>query len=75
MFYYGLIMMVGNEMAPVDFSQYIFVSLTVLLGSLFMAWIFGSIAATISSINTNETKFADMVDYVQQAMVHIKIKE
>jgi hypothetical protein len=51
MFYYGLIMLIGNEIAPVKFGQYWFAGLTTLLGSLFMMFLFGSIAATVQSMN------------------------
>ena len=46
-YYYGLIMIVGNEMAPTTLGQYIYTALTILLGALFMMFLFGSIAATV----------------------------
>ena len=50
MFYYGLLLIVGNEMAPKDTPQTIFYSLIVIMGALIMAFIFGSIAAAMSSM-------------------------
>ena len=64
MFYYGLIMMVGNEMAPTSFGQYIFTALTILLGSLFMMFLFGSIAATVQSMKQRETRYEDNLELV-----------
>ena len=57
MLYYGFVMIVGNELAPVKFSQYIYAAVLTLLGSLFMAWIFGSITATLASMNHYEGTF------------------
>lgn len=64
-FYYALIMMVGNELAPTRLSQYIFSSLIIIFGSLFMAFLFGSIAATLQSMSMKETQYADQLDLVQ----------
>ena len=64
LFYYGLIMLIGNEMAPVMFGQYWFAGLTTLLGSLFMMFLFGSIAATVQSMSQKETRYEDKLEMV-----------
>ena len=73
MYYYGLIMMIGNEMAPTSLGQYIFTALTTLLGNLFMMFMFGSIAATIASMNQRETRYEDVIETVQLGMRTIKL--
>jgi hypothetical protein len=50
MFYYGLMLIVGNEMAPKSNVQTLFFTILILIGSLIMAFIFGSIAAAMSSM-------------------------
>jgi len=50
MFYYGLMLIVGNEMAPKTDGQTVFFLFAIIFGSLIMAFIFGSIAAAMSSM-------------------------
>jgi len=64
MFYYGIILLVGNEIAPVKLPQYIFSACMTIGGSVFMAWLFGSIAATVQSLTQKDTDHADKVDMV-----------
>ena len=63
-YYYGMIMLVGNEIAPQQFPQYIFAASMTITGSVFMAWLFGSIAATVASLSQKDTEHADKLDLV-----------
>ena len=44
MFYYGLLLIFGNESAPRNNPQTVFSSLVIILGALVTAFIFGNIA-------------------------------
>lgn len=50
MFYYAFLLIVGNEMGPKNLYQCIFYSSTIIIGSLLMSFIFGSIAAAMSTM-------------------------
>ena len=50
MFYYAFLLIVGNEMAPRNLYQCVFYTITIIIGSLLMAFIFGSIAAAMSTM-------------------------
>ena len=57
MFYYGLMLIVGNEMAPKTSSQTLFFTLLIIMGSLIMSFIFGSIAAAMSAMGKQQNRF------------------
>ena len=44
-------------------------------GSVFMAWMFGSIAATIARMSQKDTEHSDKLDLVQTNMKTIKLPE
>lgn len=69
MFYYGLMLIVGNEMAPKNTYQTILFLYIIIIGSLVMAFIFGSIAAAMSSMGKQQNRFQDLVDIVQTTMI------
>jgi hypothetical protein len=75
MFYYAIILTVGNEMAPTRLDQNFFVAGITIFGSLFMAFLFGSIAATVQSMSSKESYYADQLDNVQNNMIAIKLEE
>jgi len=50
-FYYAILLLVGNESAPVTMGQTIFSSLIVIMGSIITAFIFGNMAALMAAMN------------------------
>ena len=50
-FYYAILLLVGNESAPVTMTQTIFSSLVVIMGSIITAFIFGNMAALMAAMN------------------------
>jgi prefoldin subunit 5 len=45
------------------------------LGAMWMAFLFGSIAATVASMSSKENYYEDQVDIVTQSMKSIKLEE
>jgi len=64
---------VGSETAPVTLGQTIYCSVVVILGALIMAFIFGNIAAVMSSMNKKESKFQEQMEMVSSTMRIIKL--
>jgi hypothetical protein len=57
LFYYAIILFVGNEITPTTDSQTIFASLVVILGAITNAFIFGNMAALMAAINRKDSQF------------------
>jgi len=74
-FYYAVIMTVGNELAPVTLYQTVYCSMIIIAGSLILAFVFGSIAAVVAAMNRTETTFADQLDRIQNELKAIKLPE
>jgi len=51
MFYYGMLMIMGNEMAPLTVPQTIYVTFVFISGAIIMAIIFGSISTVMANVN------------------------
>jgi hypothetical protein len=51
MFYYGILMILGNEMAPIDKAQTIYILIIFISGAIIMAIIFGSISTVMANVN------------------------
>ncbi len=56
-FYYAILTMVGNELAPRDNIQTIFSSLFIITGAIVSAFIFGNMAALMATMNKKSTHF------------------
>jgi len=75
MFYYGILMIMGNEMAPKDVPQILYVSFVFISGAIIMAIIFGSISTVMASVNQKDTLFQEKMDFVQSTMIKIRLDE
>jgi len=75
MFYYGFLMLVGNEAAPRSTAQTVFSSLVIIAGSIIFAFIFGNMAALMASMNQKESAFQDQMDRISNIMKAIKLPE
>ena len=58
-FYYAMLLLVGNEVAPVNTPQTVYSSAIVIIGSITMAFIFGNMAALMAELNSKENAFHD----------------
>ena len=55
--YHSILLIIGNEIAPVNNTQTLVASLVVVCGSLFCAFIFGNMASLLSAMNKKEEIF------------------
>jgi hypothetical protein len=53
-FYYALLLMLGNEIAPVSTLQIVFASALAIFGALFGAFLFGNMAALMEAMNRRD---------------------
>jgi CRP-like cAMP-binding protein len=74
-FYYAILLIVGNESAPRDTSQTVFASLVVIMGAIVTAFIFGNMAALMATINKKDSHFQETLDLVSTTMRSIKLPE
>ena len=74
-FYYAILLIVGNEAAPRDVYQTIFGSLVVIMGAIVTAFIFGNMAALMANINKKDSTFQETLDLVSMTMRSIKLPE
>lgn len=74
-FYYAILLIVGNESAPRSTGQTIFSSLVVIMGAIVTAFIFGNMAALMATINKKDSHFQEQIDFVSTTMRSIKLPE
>jgi hypothetical protein len=74
-FYYGILLIVGNEVAPRTTIQTIFAALVIVVGSLFTAFIFGNMAALLAAMNKKDELFTGQLDMAGQTMRAIRLPE
>ncbi len=74
-FYYAILLIVGNESAPMTTNQTIFSSLVVIMGAIVTAFIFGNMAALMATISKKESHFQETLDLVTTTMRSIKLPE
>lgn len=74
-FYYAILLIVGNESAPKTTEQTIFSSLVVIMGAIVTAFIFGNMAALMATINKKDSHFQEQLDFVTTTMRSIKLPE
>lgn len=74
-FYYAILLIVGNESAPKTMEQTIFSSLVVIMGAIVTAFIFGNMAALMATINKKDSHFQEQLDFVSTTMRSIKLPE
>lgn len=74
-FYYTILLIVGNECAPVTFAQTLFASIVMIIGSITTAFIFGNMAALMATINKKDSHFQEQLDMISQTMRSLKLPE
>jgi hypothetical protein len=56
-FYYAILLLLGNEIVPTQTLQTAFASSIVILGAITTAFIFGNMAALMAAINQKDNQF------------------
>ena len=74
-FYYMILLVVGNDCAPVTFGETLYASLVIIMGAIVTAFIFGNMAALMASINKKDSYFQEQLDIVSQTMRSLKLPE
>ena len=74
-FYYAILLIVGNEVAPTNTFQTGFASFCVIMGSIVTGFIFGSLAELIAMVNKKDQSFSVTLDIVTYTMRMIKLPE
>jgi competence protein ComGF len=72
-FYYAILTMVGNELAPRNNIQTVFATFVVISGALLSAFIFGNIAALMATMNRRTNYFDQILDLSSLTMKSIRL--
>jgi len=72
-FYYAILTMVGNEIAPRNNIQTIFATFVVISGALLSAFIFGNIAALMATMNRRTNYFDQIMDLSSTTMKSVRL--
>lgn len=72
-FYYAILTMVGNEIAPRNNLQTIFATFVVISGALLSAFIFGNIAALMATMNRRTNYFDQIMDLSSSMMKSVRL--
>ena len=63
-FHYMILLVVGNECAPITFIQTLFASSVIILGAIVTAFIFGNMAALMANISKKGSYFQEKLDMI-----------
>lgn len=74
-FYYAILLIVGNESAPKTTEQTVFSSGVVIMGAIVTAFIFGNMAALMATMNKKDSHNQEQIDFVSSTMRSIKLPE
>ena len=74
-FYYAILLVVGNESCPLSTAQTLFSSGVVIMGAIATAFIFGNMAALMAVMNKKDSTYQEQIDFVSNTMRSIKLPE
>ena len=74
-FYHSVMMLIGGEIGPRILIDYIFNSLTLLIGALITAVLFGNMAVLMAQLNRKSTQFQEKQDISSTIMKNMKLPE
>ena len=74
-FYYAILLIVGNESCPLTTGQTLFSSGVVIMGAIATAFIFGNMAALMAVINKKDSVYQEQIDFISNTMRSIKLPE
>ena len=67
-FYYAILTMMGNEIAPRDTTQTAVASVIIITGAVVAAFIFGNMAALMNQLNSKSTVADEQLDLAHNTM-------
>jgi hypothetical protein len=72
-YYYALLLLMGEELLTETVGEQIFAILTIVLGAVSMAVIFGNVALVVSSFSANGTKYQKKKESLYEAMTYMSL--
>ena len=73
--YHAVLMLTGNDITPVGDFQITFVALSIALGAIVNANIFGNMALILTALNRKTSEFQTSIDIANTAMKNMKLPE
>ena len=74
-YYYGMVILVGNEVLPTNNLELIVLIFLTILGTVFIAVTIGEFASLLASITKKARQIADEVDIINNIMLGMRISE
>ena len=74
-YYYGILILTGNEIAPRNAVQTVVATMVIIVGTIVSAFIFGNMAAIMGSLNKKSSAFDAQMDMVNTTMRSMRIPE
>lgn len=72
-YYHGMWLLKGNEVGPRDTEAAMLAAISIILGSLITAILFGEMAVLMSNLNRKATQFQSILDSTLTTMKHMKL--
>lgn len=74
-YYYAILLILGNDIAPVTTLEMAFGVSVMILGAIVTAFIFGTMASLMALINKKDSNYQEQLDMVSQTMRSLKLPE
>ena len=74
-YYYSILLILGNDIAPVTLLETIYGISVMILGNIVTAFIFGTMASLMALINKKDSHFQEQLDMVSQTMRSLNLPE
>jgi len=74
-YYYGMLILVGNEVLPSRQTELIVLIILILLGTVFIGMVIGEFASILALMTKNDRKIADEIDIINNIMLGLQLPE
>jgi hypothetical protein len=70
-----MLLIMGEEIQPNSVGEKVFSTVLILLGSIVVATIFGSVSMYINNFTANVTAYQRKMEYLFESMRHLQVSE
>jgi len=72
-FYFSMLLIMGEEINPTSVGEKIFATVIILIGSIVVAIIYGSVSMYINNFTANVTAYQRKMEYLFESMRHLQL--
>lgn len=74
-YYVQILGLTGNDIQPANLLQYAFANLTILIGAIMSAAIFGEFTSIVQTMNRKQMRFQHKIEHAKSAMFNLKLND